>query len=149
MLRDYLKLYKSLNDNKVKYLIIGGIAAIVYGVPRTTLDIDIFIEPSQENATRLLKALKDSGFGTASLTTPLKIVRNEINVFEDYLRVDVFTKPKALVFDKVWKNKKVKIINGIKVNFASIEDIIISKKASKRPLDKEDIKILLQILKKK
>ena len=86
MLRDYLRLYKSLNRNKVKYLIIGGIACIIYGVPRTTLDIDIFIEPSVKNAKKLLKALKEAGFGTARMTTPQKITENEINVFEDYLR---------------------------------------------------------------
>ena len=149
MLKDYLRLYRSLNNNKVKYLVIGGIAAIVYGVPRTTLDIDIFIEPSLENAKRLLNALKESRFGTANLTTPNKIIGNEINVFEDYLRLDVFTKPKALTFDKSWKNKKVKRIENINVNFASIEDIMKSKKASKRTLDKEDLKILRQILKKK
>ena len=68
MQRDYLKLYKSLNRNRVKYLIIGGIACIIYGVPRTTLDIDIFIEVSLKNAERLLKALKEINFGTALIT---------------------------------------------------------------------------------
>ena len=111
MLKDYLKLYKSLNRNKVKYLIIGGIACIIYGVPRTTLDIDIFIEPSLENAKRLLKALKEIGFGTAHVTTPRKIIKNEINVFEDYLRIDIITKPKGLAFDKAWKNRNIKKIN--------------------------------------
>ena len=145
MIRDYLKLYKSLNRNKVSYLIIGGIACIIYGVPRTTLDIDIFIEPSLKNAERLLKALKEAGFGTAYVTTPQKIIKNEINIFEDYLRLDIITKPKGLVFDKAWKNRSVKRINGIKVNVASIRDIIKSKKASKRRFDKEDIKILQAI----
>ena len=77
MIKDYLRLYKSLNKNRVKYLIIGGIACIIYGVPRTTLDIDIFIEPSLKNAEKLLKALRNAGFGTARLTTPQKIIKNE------------------------------------------------------------------------
>ena len=149
MLRDYLRLYKSLNRNKVKYLIIGGIACIIYGVPRTTLDIDIFIEPSVKNAKKLLKALKEAGFGTARMTTPQKITENEINVFEDYLRLDIITKPEGLVFNKAWKDRNVKRINGINVNVASIKDIIKSKKASKRRFDKEDIKILQKILRKR
>ena len=145
MIKDYLKLYKSLNKNKVRYLIIGGIACIIYGVPRTTLDIDIFVEPSLKNAERLLRALKEIGFGTVHMTTPQKITKNEINVFEDYLRLDVITKPKGLAFDKAWKNRNVKMINGIKVNIASIKDIVKSKKASGRRLDKEDIKVLQSI----
>jgi predicted nucleotidyltransferase len=146
MLKDYLKLYKSLNINRVKYLIIGGIASIIYGVPRTTLDIDIFIEPSLKNAEKLLKALKESGFGTAHITTPQKIIDNEINVFEDYMRLDVITKPKGLVFAESWKGRNRKKINGVTVYVASIKDIIKSKKASKRAFDEEDIKILRKIL---
>ena len=79
------------------------------------------------------------------MTDPKKIIKNEINVFEDYLRLDVITKPKGLVFSKSWKNRKVKKINGITVNVASIKDIIKSKKASKRKFDKEDIKILKKL----
>lgn len=148
MIREYLKLYKCLNKSRVKYLIIGGIAAIIYGVPRTTLDIDIFIEPSLANAKRLLKALKDAGFGTAHITTPEKIIGNEISVFEDYLRLDVITKPKGLIFDKAWKNREIKKIKGINIKLASIKDVIKSKKASKRNIDKDDIRILQDILRK-
>ena len=145
MLRDYLRLYKSLNKNKVKYLIIGGIACIIYGVPRNTLDIDIFIEPTLKNARRLLKALKEAGFGTACMTTPQKIIKNEINVFEDYLRLDIITKPKGLVFAESWKRRSAKKINGISIKVASVKDIIKSKQAAKRDFDKEDIKILKRI----
>lgn len=146
MIKEHLKLYKSLNKYRVKYLIIGGIAAIIYGVPRTTLDIDIFIESSLKNAEKLLMALKNAGFGTASLTSPQKVVANEITVFEDYLRVDVFTKVKGMNFKKVCSRKVIKKIGTVSIKFASLKDIISSKKASKRQIDKEDLKILRQLL---
>jgi len=149
MIRDYLKLYKSLNRNRVRYLLIGGLACIIYGVPRTTLDIDIFIETSLINAERLLRALKEAGFGTARLTSPERIIKNEINVFEDYLRLDVFTNVKGLKFEKTWNNRRRKKINGINVNLASLRDIIKSKRASKRRVDKEDIAILSRIAKER
>ncbi|MCQ9206802.1 MAG: nucleotidyltransferase [Omnitrophica bacterium] len=148
MLQDYLKLYKSLNRNRVRYLLIGGIACIVYGVPRTTLDIDIFIESSLKNAILLLKALKEAGFGTESLTTPEMVVKNEINIFEDYLRLDVFTSLKGLKFTGAWGRRCIKKIDGIKIKLASLEDILKSKKAYKRNFDKQDIRILSQILRK-
>ena len=146
MINEYLKLYKSLNKNKVKYIIIGGVACIIYGVPRTTLDIDIFIERTPGNAARLLKALDEAGFGTASMTTPKRIAENELSVFEDYLRLDVMTKVKGLNFDDAWKNRTVKKIEGITVNLASIEDIIKSKSASRRKSDIDDIKTIKKIV---
>ena len=145
MIEDHLKLYKSLNKHKVKYLIIGGVAAIIYGVPRTTLDIDIFIEPTLRNAEKLLGALKDSGFGTASLTSPSKILDNEITIFEDYIRLDVFTKVKGMAFDKAWERQRVKKMMSVPIKFASLKDIISSKKASKRRIDKEDLALLKQL----
>lgn len=146
MIENHLRLYKSLNKRKVKYLIIGGVAAIIYGVPRSTLDIDIFIEPVIKNAGQLLKALKDARFGTVSLTSAQKIVNNELTVFEDYIRLDVFTKVKGIQFEKAWRNRATKKIEGVSVKFASLKDIISSKKASKRQIDKEDLKILKQLL---
>ena len=145
MIENHLKLYKSLNKYRARYLIIGGVAAIVYGVPRTTLDIDILIEPTLENAEKLLKALKKAGFGTASLTSPKKIIDNELTVFEDYIRLDVFTKVKGMKFEKAWKDRTIKKIANVAVKFASLKDIISSKKASKRQIDKEDLKLLKQI----
>ena len=146
MIEDHLKLYRFLNKHRVRYLIIGGVAAIVYGVPRTTLDIDLFIEPTARNAEKLLKALKGAGFGTASLTSPQKVITNELTVFEDYIRLDVFTKAKGMQFEKAWKRRVTKKINSIPVKFASLRDIISSKKASRRHVDTEDLKLLKQLL---
>lgn len=146
MIEDHLKLYKSLNKHRVRYLIIGGVATIVYGVPRTTLDIDIFIEPSLQNAEKLLKAFKDADLGTASLTTSQKLINNELTVFEDYIRLDVFTKVKGIQFKRAWNRRVIKKIESIPIKFASLKDIISSKKASKRHLDKEDLRILKQLL---
>jgi len=118
-------------------------------VPRTTLDIDLFIEPTIENCKKLLIVLKQAGFGTAHLTSPERIAENEINVFVDFIRLDIITKPNRLIFEKSWKSKKLKRIKGVAIKLASINDIIKSKKASKRQIDKEDIKILNRIAKEK
>jgi hypothetical protein len=52
----------------VRYVVIGGIASILHGVPRATFDLDILIEATPENAQRLLDALLEAGLATASLT---------------------------------------------------------------------------------
>lgn len=145
MQRDILELYRSLRRNKVEYLIIGGVACEIYGSPRATKDLDIIILATLENAQRLLKALEEAGFGSAFLTTAEKIIANEINIFQDYIRLDVLTKVKGLDFKKAWQNRQVKSLKAVKINVASIEDLINSKEASNRVIDKEDIKILKKI----
>lgn len=147
MIEGHLKLYKSLADHKVKYLLIGGAAVIIYGVPRSTLDIDLFIKNTTANVKRLHDALIDAGFGTANLTTPEKISRNEVSVFNDFIRLDILTNPKSLVFEKAWPNRKTVKIKGIPVKLASIDDIISCKKSVGRNTDIEDIKILKRIKK--
>jgi hypothetical protein len=69
MLNQLQGVFSSFQSHNVRYVIIGGIAAILYGVPRATFDLDILIEATPENAQRLLAALLDAGLGTADLTT--------------------------------------------------------------------------------
>ena len=57
----------------MRYLVIGGIAAVLHGVPRATFDLDILIEATPDNAQRLLNALLGAGLGTATLTTPERL----------------------------------------------------------------------------
>ena len=145
MFKSHLELYRSLKRNKVKYLIIGGIACGIYGSPRATKDLDIIIKPTLENAGRLLEALQEAGFGTACLTTKEKIIANEVNIFQDYIRLDVLTKVKGLDFDTAWKNRKVKFLKDVGIKVVSIDELIESKTASGRLIDKEDVKILKKI----
>lgn len=145
MLGKHLALFRSLRKNKVKYLIIGGIACGIYGSPRATKDLDILIEPTIENAKRLLAALKEAEFGTAYLTTPEKIVANEINIFEDVIRLDVLTKAKGLVFGAVWQRRQKKFLKRVGINVISLDDLISSKTVAARLIDKEDLKILKKI----
>ena len=96
MLQQHLDIYRSLNAHRVKYVVIGGVAAILYGSPRMTKDLDLFIEATPGNVRRLLDALEAASFGTASLTTPEKILANEVTILQDYVRLDLLTRIKGL-----------------------------------------------------
>ena len=65
MLNRLKDVFASLQNHEVRYLVIGGIAAVLYGVPRATFDLDILIEASPENARNLLAALREE-IGRAS-----------------------------------------------------------------------------------
>ena|SRR5438067_13892513 len=81
MIDQLQSVFASFQKNDVKYVVIGGIAAVLYGVPRATFDLDILIEPSAENAGRLLKAMTEADLGTAALTNVDEVLSQEITIF--------------------------------------------------------------------
>ena len=58
---DFLDLLTALNDAEAKYLLVGGHAVALFGRPRATKDFDLWIEPSPQNARRVLVALRAFG----------------------------------------------------------------------------------------
>lgn len=134
--------FKSLNSHEVKYLVIGGVAAIAHGSMRSTFDLDILIEPTLENARRLLEALLAIGFGTASLTTPENVVKNEITIFRDLVNIDVQTRTPGLDFSAAWQRRVKMSAHGVDFDAISLEDLLASKRAVGRPKDLLDIESL-------
>jgi len=134
--------FKSFQKHNVKYVVIGGIASILYGVPRTTFDLDILIDPTFENAEKLLVALEEAGIGTAILTDPSKILENEITVFQDKVRIDVQTSTPGIEFSSAWENRNTVEFKGQKFHLVSKEDLIASKTAAGRNKDIEDVRLL-------
>ncbi|MBN2270834.1 MAG: nucleotidyltransferase [Sedimentisphaerales bacterium] len=142
MLNRLQDVFKSFQQNDVKYLVIGGIAAALHGVPRATFDLDILIESTAENARRLLKALTEAGFGTAAMTTPNDIVAHEITVFSDKVRIDVQTSTPGIEFADVWTRKKTFTYQEQDFFVLSKDDLIASKRAAARRVDLEDVRLL-------
>jgi len=89
MLNRLKDVFASFQKHDVRYVVIGGVAAILHGVPRATFDLDILMEPTPANARRLLDALLEAGLGTAALATEKELLSNEITVFKDKVRIDV------------------------------------------------------------
>ncbi len=142
MLNRLLDVFKSFQQHEVKYIVIGGVASVLHGVPRATFDLDILIEASTENAERMLAALMDAGFGTAALTDAQDVVAHEITVFNDRVRIDVQTWTPGLSFQDAWSRRKTVTYQGQDFFIASREDLIASKRAAGREVDLDDIRLL-------
>ncbi len=142
MLNRLQDVFKSFQDHNVKYVIIGGVASTIHGVPRATFDVDILIEATPQNAAALLRALLDSGLATASMTTTQEILEHEITIFKDRVRIDVQTSTPGLTFDDAWEHKQVTKYRGQKFYVVSKEDLIASKRAAGRDVDLEDVRLL-------
>jgi hypothetical protein len=126
----------------VRYVVIGGVAAILYGVPRATFDLDILVEATPDNARRLLGALLEAGLGTAALITEKELLSNEITVFKDRVRINVQTSTPGLSFQQAWDHRQTMKYQSQAFYVASKSDLIASKKAASRDIDLEDIKLL-------
>jgi hypothetical protein len=142
MLDQLQNVFASFQKNDVKYVVIGGIAAVLYGVPRATFDLDVLIEPTAENAERLLKAMSEAGLGTASLTTVDEVLSKEITIFTDRIRLDVQTSTPGIIFQEAWARRVTMNYKGQALEVVSLNDLIASKRASGRDVDLEDVRIL-------
>ena len=142
MLNRLQAVFASFQKHDVRYVVIGGIAAVLYGVPRATFDLDILIEASPENVQRLLKALLEAQLGTAALTTPESVLANEITIFNDRVRIDVQTSTPGLVFEQAWQKRETMSYQDQIFYVVSLQDLIASKKAVGRPVDLEDVRLL-------
>lgn len=142
MLNRLRDVFASFESHDVRYVVIGGIAAILHGVPRATFDLDILIDPAPDNARRLLEALTESGMGTASLTTPEEILANVITVFQDRLRIDVQTSTPGTTFPQAWERRERMTYQGQTFNVLCRDDLIASKLAAGRNVDIEDVRLL-------
>jgi len=142
MLNQLQGVFRSFQKHEVRYVVIGGIAAVLHGVPRATFDLDILIEATLENCRKLINALLEENLGTATLTTAEDILSNEITVFQDRVRIDVQTKTPGLKFKDAWKNCETMNYHGQKFYVVSRNDLINSKLAAGRDIDLEDVRIL-------
>jgi hypothetical protein len=142
MLDQLQSVFASFQKNDVKYVVIGGIAAVLYGVPRATFDLDILIEPSAENAQRLLRAMIEAGLGTAALTNVDEVLSQEITIFKDRIRLDVQTSTPGLQFEDAWEHRVTMNYKGQTLEVVSLADLIDSKRASGRDVDMEDVRAL-------
>jgi hypothetical protein len=142
MLNRVQDVFRSFQLHKVRYVVIGGIAAVLHGVPRATFDLDILIEATPDNAKRLLAALLDAGLATASLTSVQDLLSNEITIFKDRVRIDVQTSTPGIRFPDAWARRVAMNYQGQEFFVLSKEDLIASKRAAGRDVDLEDVRLL-------
>lgn len=142
MLNRLRDVFACFQRSDVRYVVIGGIAAVLHGVPRATFDLDILIDATPDNASRLLHALSAAGLGTASLTSSDEVLANEITVFKDRVRIDVKTRTPGLEFADAWEHRLTMQYEGQTFFVASRDDLIAAKKAAGRKVDLDDVRML-------
>jgi hypothetical protein len=143
---DFSDFISALNISNTEYLVVGGYAVILHGYFRTTLDLDIWVNKTPENHLKLSKAF--AVFGMPLFDMHLENFMSErfdvFSIGRSPIRIDIITNLKGLEFSDAFHHALQKEMEGIKVNYLNLDDLLKAKKASGRYKDLDDIEKLGQ-----
>lgn len=156
----YESVFRALAREKVRYLVVGGIAVNFYGIPRMTKDLDLMLDLGQENVLRFARAMKAIAYRPRApvATEDLALEANRTAWLRDkgavvftlqdpkppHLQVDVFLK-NPLDFDQAYRNRKTVRGGGLSLSVVSSTDLIRLKKLANRAQDQADIAMLRKL----
>ncbi len=133
----------AFEDAGVRYLVIGGHAVSLHARPRTTKDLDVWLDAAPENIGRACAAL--TRFGVPKhIVDDLRTARPHEIVWMGRVptRVDLMQTVPGLTFDAAWERRVTADVAGVSVQFIGREDLIVNKRAVGRPQDLRDARAL-------
>ena len=146
---EFIKFWKALNNNAVKYIMVGGMAANMNGYQRTTDDIDVWFEDTLENRERMRIAFREYGMGDFFMLATMQIIPGWTNFnLNNSVRLDLMVDMKGLeeyTFEECYTMANKADIDGVIVPFLHINHLIQNKKAVNRPKDQLDVIYLEKI----
>ena len=159
---DYLGIFRELNNKGIKYIVAGGMAVNLHGIPRATYDIDLLLYLEDRNLKKFLILLKEWGFRPR---VPVDIMDfadkkkrqdwiknknmkafNLINPDWAIREIDVIVNT-PVDYRKAVKNARIIKFYNVDIPIISIADLILMKSSSDRGQDKDDIRHLKKLLK--
>jgi hypothetical protein len=138
---DIEKLIRLFDAHDADYVLIGATAFPVHGYARATLDVDVFIRPTQDNAKRVHSALSDFGYDVSDVTIE-DLLGSKLLIRQYALQTDIHPFVAGVTFEEVRAARVAGIIGTTQAWFASLEHLIAMKRAAGRPKDLEDLRHL-------
>ncbi len=145
---DFQDFIEALNSADVKYILVGGYSVILHGYSRTTGDLDIWVEKTEDNYKAILIAFRRFGMPVFDMTLSNFIDNNNLNVFtfgRPPVAIDVITHVDGLEFNNAYQKAidyEVDNQSKTKVKLIHLQDLINTKKATGRARDFNDIENL-------
>ena len=139
---DFKELLSAFNAHRVKYLIVGGYAVAIHAQPRATKDLDLFVQPTADNAKAVFAALASFGAPLSGLKPEDLIDPNSFfRMGTAPQMIEILPRISGVDFDKAWERRIETVIDesiGLKALVISAEDLIANKLAFGRPYDLAD-----------
>jgi hypothetical protein len=137
------KFWKTLNQNDVRYIMVGGFATRFHGFNRSTDDLDMWLEDTIENRRNLRKSFLALGYGDFPSLETMQFVPGWTNFYVGSgIDLDIMTTMKgleAVPFSECFDMASVADLEGIEVPFLHINHLIENKKIVNRPKDQVDV----------
>lgn len=138
--KDYRDILQLFEKHEVEYLVVGGIAVCYYAKPRSTQDLDLWVEVSDENLERVNRAVGDFGGPKKVATDGVDLGSGEwVELGGPESHIDIIGMIKGCDFSDCWERRTDDTVEGIKAQFISKDDLIASKQAARRPQDLVDV----------
>ncbi|MEW6743603.1 MAG: hypothetical protein AB1486_12675 [Planctomycetota bacterium] len=140
MNRDFVDMLSALSAAGAEYLVVGAHAMAVHGLPRATGDLDIWVRPTTENARKVFRALAEFGAPLGDLTvedlgTPALVFQIGVPP----CRIDIMTEIDGVTFEQAWQGSTTVTLSNLSVPVLGRRELLINKRASRRPKDLADI----------
>ena len=144
--QDFREFLNALNNNKVKYLLVGGYSVILHGYSRTTGDMDIWVDRTKENYVLLNSAFEEFGMPIFDMTLENFISHPEWDVFtygKPPVAIDILINLKGVNFDFAFNNSIVFDLDGLSIRTIHKNVLITAKMAANRAKDQNDLENLI------
>lgn len=143
--QDFFEFLESLKAQAVEAILVGGYAVVAHGYHRTTGDLDVWVNPTEENYRRLIRAF--SFFGLPAEAIPLEsfLATDTMDVFTFGIppsAIDILTKVKGLSFDECYQNSETILIGELEFNLLHLNDLRTAKRSAGRNKDLDDLEHL-------
>ncbi len=148
---DFRDFILSFNKNSVEYMLVGGISVFAPGYGRTTGDMDIWVNKTEENYLRIENAFLDFGMPMFDMTLK-NFLSDKFDVFSfgrEPQKIDLMTALKGLTFEEAFPNKVKSSIKNTELFIIGVDDLIKAKSVVSRTKDKLDIEMLKKLFNKK
>jgi hypothetical protein len=138
--KDFEELFACFANHGVRAVVVGAHAVAFHAKPRYTKDLDILIEPTLENAARVVAALVEFGFGEVGLTAEdFAASGRVVQLGHPPNRIDLITSIDGVSFAEAWRGRAEGKYGEAKVQFIGRDELIRNKRASGRPQDLADL----------
>lgn len=144
---DFKEFLLCLKSHGVRFMIVGAHALAVLGRPRTTNDIDVLVQPSIANATRLATALAAFGFGEYAKQAKEHFAKPDrmATLGKEPVRIDILSSISGVSFTEAWRGRVAVVIDGEELHFLGLAAMKKTKRAAGRPKDLLDLALLGEI----
>lgn len=140
--QDFRDFLQALRNQQVRYILVGGYSVILHGYSRTTGDMDVWVEKTLENYTKLTKAFYEFGMSVFDMTSDNFLYNSDFDVFtfgRQPVAIDIITSLKGLEFGSAYEQANDVDIEGLSIRLIHYNDLMKAKQAAGRPRDIDDI----------